>query len=112
VEEDEELMDAARRELVEETGLAPAKLHRVDYSYSYPVAEKWRSLYAPEVQEITEVVFVAEVEGQQAPLLDGREHDQWQWCSIDQALQRLLWPGNIEALRHCARYLQDRPGLV
>lgn len=101
IEEGEEIIEAAKRETIEETGLVPITIHKVDYSYSYPVAEKWRYLYAEEVEEITEYVFVAQVEGNQTPTPDPREHDQWQWLPFDQALQQLTWPGNIEALKRC-----------
>jgi len=42
VEQGEELDEAARRELLEETGFTPLKLERIDFSYSFPVADEWR----------------------------------------------------------------------
>lgn len=109
LEENEDLEQAARRELAEETGFVPFLLERLDYSYS---KEEWRKLYPPGVEEIVEHVFVAFVEGQGKPMLS-REHDRWQWCRSDQALRLLTYPGNIEALKRCADYLKehgvDRP---
>src|SRR5215207_9465637 len=87
VEAGEEIADAAKREIIEETGLVPSIIQKVDYTFSYPVAEKWRHLYADGVEEITEYVFLAQVGGQQAPILDAREHDQWKWCSFEDALE-------------------------
>ncbi len=107
VEQGEEFADAARREMIEETGLVPSTIQKVDYTFSYPVAEKWRHLYAQGVEEITEYVFLAQVGGQQAPLLDAREHDQWKWCGFEAALNSLIWPGNIEALKHCDIFLRS-----
>jgi len=101
VEEGEELLDAAHRELAEETHLAPVKIQLVDYSYSFAVSDSWRHLYADDVKEITERVFATIVDGQQTPMIDPREHDQWQWCSLDAALMLLTWPENIEALKRC-----------
>lgn len=109
VEEGEEIHQAARRELIEETGLLPAEIQKIDYAYSFPVAEGWRHLYAEGVAEIVEYVYIAYVEGQQKPTIDNREHDKWQWCGFDQALQLLIWPGNIEALKQCNHSLESRP---
>ena len=105
VEEGEEILDAASRELIEETGLIPSTIEKIDYTFSYPVGEKWRHLYAEGVEEITEYVFLAQVEGQQALTLDAREHDHWKWCRFEDALASLVWPGNIEALKHCDNFL-------
>lgn len=105
VEAGEEVLNAARRELVEETGLVPIEIQMADYSYSYPVGDRWRHLYADDVNEITERVFAAVVDGQQSPVIDPREHDQWQWCGINAALELLTWPENIEALKHCEMLL-------
>lgn len=107
VEEDEDLVEAARRELYEETGLVPSALEQIDYSYSFPVEEQWRHLYAAGVEEIVEYVFIALADGQQEPTLTW-EHDQWQWCSFHQALGLLAWPGNIEALKRCERLVKAR----
>jgi dATP pyrophosphohydrolase len=54
VEEGESLVEAARRELYEETGLVPFALEQIDYSYSFPVKEEWWDLYAAGVEEIME----------------------------------------------------------
>jgi 8-oxo-dGTP pyrophosphatase MutT (NUDIX family) len=107
VDEEEGLVEAARRELYEETGLAPFALEQIDYSYSFPVEEEWRHLYAVGVEEVVEHVFLALVDGQQEPTIT-REHDQWQWCSFHQALGLLTWPGNIEALKRCERFVKAR----
>ena len=107
VEEEEDLVEAARRELYEETGLAPFALEQIDYSYSFPVEEEWRHLYAVGVEEVVEHVFLALVDGQQEPTITW-EHDNWQWCSFRQALGILTWPGNIEALKRCERFVKAR----
>ncbi len=101
VEEGETLIEAARRELLEETGLIPIALAMIDYSYSFPIEDKWRHLYALGVERITEYVFVAHVGEQKEPTIDSNEHDQYRWCSLEEALRLLTWPENKEALKKC-----------
>ncbi|MBU7016026.1 MAG: NUDIX pyrophosphatase [Theionarchaea archaeon] len=98
LEEGELLHDAARRELYEETGFAPLKIEKIDLSYSFPVADEWRHSYSVDVDEITEYVFVAFLDTGE-PVLDPQEHNQYKWCSIDEALQLLYWPNNKKALK-------------
>jgi 8-oxo-dGTP pyrophosphatase MutT (NUDIX family) len=107
VEGSEGILEAVERELTEETGLSPLAIHGIDCSYSFPVEDRWRHLYAEGVKEITEYVFVAHVDGQQDPILDPGEHDQWEWCSLNRALELLTWPENKEALQRCASFLRD-----
>jgi len=102
VREGEDITAAARRELPEETGFTPLELQKIDYSYSFPVEDKWRHIYqyALDVREIVEYVFVAYVDVQE-PIIDHNEHDQWKWCSFNEALELLTWSENIEALKRC-----------
>ena len=108
VEEGEDIPEAAKREFIEETGLVPVTMHRLDYSYAFPVEDRWRHLYAEGVEEITEHVFVIQVDGRQAPIIDPGEHDEWAWCRFDRALELLTWPENMEALQRSADYLKER----
>ena len=98
LEEGEVLEEAAKRELYEETGFPPLKIEKIDLWYSFPVADEWRHLYKADVKEIIEYVFVAFLDAGE-PVLDPQEHDQYRWCSIDEALQLLYWPDNKEALK-------------
>jgi dATP pyrophosphohydrolase len=109
VEPGESLEEAARRELQEETGFV-AELERIDYSYSFPIADKWRHEYAPDVKEIMEHVFIAFLspEATSEPQIDPREHDRWAWCRFAEALKRLTWPENIDALKRCEDVLLRR----
>ena len=107
IEEDESLVVGAMRELGEETGFVPSALEQIDYSYSFPMQDEWRDIYAAGVEEIVEYVFVAFMNGRQEPTLSF-EHDKWQWCSFDEALELLTWPGNIEALKRCDRFVRTR----
>jgi dATP pyrophosphohydrolase len=107
VEAGEGIIEAAVRELAEETKLVPSVLEQVDYSYSFPVDGRWRHLYAAGVDEIVEYVFVAFIDRQQEPSISA-EHDKWRWCGLDEALGLLKYPGNIESLKCCDRLVKTR----
>ncbi len=107
VEEDESLVEAARRELFEETSLVPSALEQIAYSYSFPMQDEWRDIYAAGVEKIVEHVFVAIVDGQQEPTITW-EHDKWQWCGYNQAMGLLTWAENIEAMKRCESFLKAR----
>lgn len=106
LEDDETPDTAAERELMEETALVASSVQRIGFSYTIPMQDEWKEKYAPGVQKIVEHVFVAIVAGEQEPALSG-EHNQWQWCRKEKALALLRYPGNIEALKRCATYLES-----
>jgi dATP pyrophosphohydrolase len=107
IEEGEDLATAALRELAEEASLVPSALEQMDCSYTLSMQDEWRDLYAAGVEKIVEYVFIALVDRQQEPALSW-EHDAWQWCSLDEALALLTYPGNIGALKSCHRFLKTR----
>jgi len=106
VKEGETLDEAARRELFEETGFVPLTLKRIDYSYSIPVKDEWKYMYASDIKEITEYVFLAYVGAETEPVLDPGEHDHYKWCTYHEAVTLLRWPENKEALKRCAALLE------
>ncbi len=110
VEESETVAEAAQRELAEETGLAALRLEKIDFTYSFPVEERWRFLFAPGVEMIVEHVFVARVAGQAEPRLS-TEHDGFKWCRLDEALSLLGESGRPEyatALRWCDEMVRTK----
>jgi lipoyl(octanoyl) transferase len=105
VEEHESFAQAARREVVEETGYQQfVSFLPLHFRYRFPLdRERWGHLDAPEVETITEEGFGAEVgldNGE--PVRDPSEHDQCRWLGGQQALALLAWPENREALRRFA----------
>jgi len=105
VEIGETLIQAARREVWEETGYQRfISFMPLDFRYSYPLDRpRWGHLYAPEVETIDEECFGAEIGLDQGePVLDPKEHEQYRWVDVQQALALLTWPENQEALRRFA----------
>ena len=86
LEEGESYADAASRELLEETGLS-----------AQPV-----EVAAPFVYSLDEVItvgcFLVDVPTGWEPSLND-EHDDYRWCSQDEAVELLHWPEPKELLR-------------
>ncbi len=103
LDEGETLLQAAIREVLEETRLSPIEICPVDFTYSFPVSEEWRESYVPNTNEIVEHVFVAEVCDNEPTL--SQEHDAWKWRPPDEAADMLKWQNNVDALWRCEAFL-------
>jgi 8-oxo-dGTP pyrophosphatase MutT (NUDIX family) len=106
VEGGESLIEAAKRELAEETGFITSNLYDINYSYSFPIEDRWRNIYVPGTEIIVEHVFVAEINNRRFPELSC-EHDKFRWCNFEKALRLLQWPDNVEALKRSNTFLKD-----
>ena len=95
--------EAAARELEEEVGLAGVPLVDLERRFVYPLAEEphRRPEYAPGVTEIAVDCFLVEVPPGWEPRLDV-EHDDYRWCSVDDARELLHWPEPREVLAEIA----------
>jgi diaminopimelate epimerase len=106
---------AAAREVLEETGLdVSGGTHPVGYRYELRKSEAeewsaamWERLYGDSVEAVPEEVFVAEAPAGWEPALSW-EHDEYRWCSLDEALYLLRFEENREGLRAVARSLSFR----
>jgi len=92
VEKEESDLTAALREATEETGLkiAQEQLQALNYSFSF-----FRGS-----EQIEETVFFVKLNGTTAPaiMLDNREHSEFKWCSLKQAMVDLKFDSNRKAL--------------
>ncbi len=97
IEQGERPEQGAVREVHEETGLRVDRLYNVTCHPFY--------LHKFGVVQVA-VVFAAFVDSA-SPLALGEEHDRAQWVSIDDALQRLVWPRSRQSLRDISALLAD-----
>ncbi len=92
VEPKEKFVDAAKRELIEETGLVADKLYSADFIETYFDARHDAVFMAP--------VFVAFVTSEQEIKLSTKEHDQYKWLEFSEAINYLDFSGQRNALKH------------
>jgi 8-oxo-dGTP pyrophosphatase MutT (NUDIX family) len=96
IQSGETAMDAARREVAEETDLAIRKFWVVPFVNSFYAATEDAVYMSP--------FFAAEVGAGSEPVLS-HEHERHLWCTYDGAEKTLVWPGQREALRIVHEYI-------
>ena len=90
VDEHEIAVDAALRELQEEAGFIPK---------AFWVVPHVNSFYDPQDDCINvNPMFAAQVEAGSQPKLS-QEHSDFAWLPFEEALKRLVWPGQRQGLR-------------
>ena len=104
LEPDETPLQAAQRELFEETGLR-AEVRPLPVTLAYSLLDDppaIRARYAPGVEKVTVHAFAAEAADDWEPELDA-EHDLHRWCDLDGALELLFYETTRDAVRAAAR---------
>ena len=100
IEPGEKAYDAAYREMTEETGLVPERFFKTDY------VETFYSEYTDAVHLVP--AFAAFVTG--APgVTVSEEHTAYDWCALDDVLDRFIWPSQREAVRIIAKAVEPWP---
>lgn len=93
----ERLVQAALREVFEETGLTRLQsIMAIGYAFSFDF-EHQQSSYAPDVNRICNTVYAAEVASAKSITLSP-EHSEHRWFTYREALGRIHWPEEREAL--------------
>jgi len=103
----ETLTDGARRELFEETGYRSITLLHTDVSYIIPMEDRWINIYPKGTTEIPEYLFIAKIYQSDSPKIDPIEHDDWKWCSYEEAMNLLSLEDNKRALEYVQELLRD-----
>jgi dihydroneopterin triphosphate diphosphatase len=92
-------VEAAIREVYEETGYRPRQEELIPLGIVnlFEIAPPWRVKYAPGVTHNEEVCFALEV-ARQDVLIDPVEHDAFAWVNYDTAMQMIYWESTRRAL--------------
>ena len=101
IEGNETPLQAAMREVFEETGLDAAKYNLQDWQVSnvYEIYPHWRHRYAPGVVENTEHLFGLELPSALPIKLAPDEHLSYEWVDWREAATRVFSWTNVDALK-------------
>ena len=101
VEDSETPLQAAIREVHEETGLDATQYNLQDWQASnvYEIYPHWRQRYAPGVIENTEHLFGLELPSPVAIKLASDEHVRYEWVDWREAATRVFSWTNVDALK-------------
>lgn len=91
-------VEAAAREVREETGLEAAGLFDAREERCFQIAPEWRHRYAANVKENLEHWFYLELPGVCDITLNAIEHCRHEWLDLDAAIERASSWTNREAL--------------
>ena len=96
--ENEKPIDAAKREVFEETGLTSDKIFDCNKQYIFEIYEMWRYKYEDGVTHNTEHVFLLELEEKIDIVIDKSEHLQYEWLSRVKAAEKVFSHTNRQAI--------------
>lgn len=84
----ESALQAARRELYEETGIMGGyQLQDLGHTEVFPIVPPWRARYAPHATTNREHWFALPVNGRRLIRLNSREHCEYRWVRADRGLR-------------------------
>jgi len=108
LEPGESFLDAALREVREETAIQLATAIAAQFSQRFPIRPEWRGSYGEGPTEVEEQVFYAFVPEAVLPALSA-EHQAWRWCTYGEAEQLLTFGANKECLQAVERHIASSP---
>ena len=92
IEEGEKPLDTIKREVYEETGIKELK-RIIDLKYSFIFKTTWRG----KLTKMREYCYATEIKEEKAIRLSN-EHEEYKWCTEDEAKIFLKWEHNINPL--------------
>lgn len=96
----ETLIDTARREVFEETGIAAANGLLVDWQMTntFEIFTEWRHRYAPGISHNVEHVFSLQLAERPVIVTAPDEHRDWQWLPWREAAERCFSWSNRDSI--------------
>ena len=95
--------DAARREVIEETGITQGLLRNLQWTQVYDILPSFGKKYAPGITRNLEHAFALKLLQRVPVTLSPKEHVQYRWASAGEAVQTVSSSTNravILQLRH------------
>jgi len=93
---------AARREVMEETGIDATALRDAGVTRQFPILPAWRARYAPGTAENTEHLWYLELPAPVAVTLNAPEHCGYRWLPLAEAIAAASSWTNREGLERLA----------
>lgn len=111
-EDDEPLLETARREVLEETGIAAAATDFIDWQLTnrYEIFAEWRYRYAPGITHNTEHVFSLCLPEKVPVSIAPEEHLAWRWLPWQEAAAACFSWSNRDAIVELPQRSVNRPG--
>ncbi|TXT29476.1 MAG: dATP pyrophosphohydrolase [Rhodocyclaceae bacterium] len=99
-EDSEALIDTARREVLEETGIDTALGELIDWQMTntFEIFSEWRHRYAPGITQNVEHVFSLKLADRPPIVTAPDEHRDWQWLPWREAAERCFSWSNRDAI--------------
>ena len=108
LEADETHLQAAVREVREETGIVACEGEMIDLALinTFEIAPRWLVKYAPGVTHNEEVCFALKVDARDSNIvLDPAEHVEFRWVMYESAMPLLRWASSKSAFAATHRLL-------
>ena len=95
--------DAARREVIEETGIRDGVLTNLQWMQTYEIWPSFGRTYAPGITHNREHAFSLRLAARVPVTLNPREHCRYEWLSGSQAVARASSSTNRAVIEHLRR---------